>query len=78
MWNSYCGNIFGWGMAGPVIMIVFWLAAILLFIWLVKHFTKSNHQDNSSTKAAAILKERYAKGEISQQEFEEKLKNLQS
>ncbi len=73
MWNSYCGQMFGWG--GGIYMIIFWLAAILLFIGLVKYFIK-NGNTPSVNKAVDILKERYAKGEISKQEFEDKLKDV--
>lgn len=73
MWNSYCGYMFGWG--GSILMIIFWLAIILLFVWLVKYFVKGSNS-TSNNKATDILKERYAKGEISKQEFEDKIKDL--
>jgi putative membrane protein len=61
---------------GGIIMIVFWviiiLAAIALIRWLI-NFLKGS---GTSSKAIEILKEKYAKGEITKKEFEAKKKDL--
>ncbi len=55
-------------------MMVFWVLFIVLIIWLVSEIGGRNSQSDS--KAFDILKERYAKGEISKEEFEAKKKDL--
>ena len=81
---GYYGNyVGGFGLFGPLFMIVFWG----LIIWAVIAFVRHNggrfgccggHGDehNSSGKALDILKERYAKGEIKKEEYEQKKKDL--
>ena len=57
-------------------MVLFWLiviAAILVFVKSLKNQGASSHGTES---ALEILKKRYAKGEISKEEFEEKKKDI--
>jgi len=69
----------GWGMmnwiGGGFMMIAFWALLIILIVWIVREM-KGNSSHKSSSDALDILKERYAKGEISKEEFEAKKKNL--
>lgn len=69
------GVIGGWQIFGMVMMGVFWIAIIALVVWGIKRFT---HEKTTSTSSGAldIAKERYAKGEISKQEYEEIKNNL--
>lgn len=58
-------------------MILSW--AVLLFggYFVVKYFTDQSKKNNADyTDALTILKRRYANGEISQQEFEERKRIL--
>ena len=57
---------------GPVFMIIFWVVIIYLIISLLKR----RHISDGS-KAVDILKERYAKGEITKEQFESMKKDLQ-
>jgi putative membrane protein len=67
----------GWGMGwfGMIFMIIFWgliiVGLVSLIRWLVQN-TSSKGQTGVRTGSNAmyILKERYAKGEISRDEFE--------
>ena len=70
---GYYGNMFGWG--GGVFMLIFWVVMILLIVWVIKELT-GKHEKESSDSAVEILRQRYAKGEISKEEFEEKKKGL--
>ncbi len=66
---------FGWfGFAG-LWMFLFWGALIAFGIWAVIRFSK---RDGSESKAnhIEIAKERYAKDEISKEEFEQIKKTL--
>ena len=54
-------------------MILFWGA----IIWTIVHFVKNNkHTIRHNSSAIDILKERYARGEISKEEFTEMKKDL--
>jgi putative membrane protein len=75
-WNYY-GSGFGWfGMFfGWLFMVAFWV----LIIWIVVAFIQWAMRQGGETKsnsALNILEERYAKSEISKEEFEEKKKGI--
>jgi putative membrane protein len=63
----------GWWMW--LIMIVFWGAVIALIVWGIKHFSERSGGAGNSN-AIDIAKQRYAKGEISHEEFEKIKKTL--
>lgn len=68
------GN-FGYGAMGGfgwIFMIVFWG----LVIWAVVALVRGGGAHGKDKSPLEILKERYAKGEIDQKEFEEKKKDL--
>jgi putative membrane protein len=63
---------YGWGMGfgfGWIFMAIFWILLILGIFYLVK--TIAGGAKKTETESALdILKKRYAKGEISNEEFE--------
>ena len=70
-WNG------GWMWFGGILMIIFWAAIILLVIWLVRRFSSQGQGGMPhGSDALSIAKERYARGEISHEEFEKIKKNL--
>lgn len=81
-WHMGPGMMGGWGMGwiGMILMISFWVLVIVGLIFLVKWLILTTRGDarpmQSSSGALEILKERYARGEIDKQEFEEKKKDL--
>lgn len=68
------GN-YGYGMMGSGGMffgLLFWIVIIVLAYFLIKSLIEQNKNRSSDGKSALdIAKERYAKGEITKEEFEE-------
>ena len=74
MWYMHEGM--GWWMAfGGIWMVVFWGVLIALIVWGI---TKISKRDESIPKhdPLNVAKERYAKGEISREEFNQIKKDL--
>ncbi len=71
-------HMFGSGMwGGWMFMIIFWVIGITLFILFVRWIVdQGKTKEGPSNKALEIMKERYAKGEINQQEFERMRKDI--
>ena len=75
------GFAFGHGLSllswvAPIAMIVFWalfVTAIVMFIVYLARHGRISFRNNT---ALSILRERYARGEISKQEFDDKRKDL--
>jgi putative membrane protein len=68
-------NGMGWGMGFGWIIGLFILVAIIWII--VKAINQNNKPAQLEKTALDILKERFARGEINREEFEEKKKMLQ-
>jgi putative membrane protein len=83
-WGMGPGMMGGWGMGwiGMIFMLVFWVLVIVGLVFLIKWLiqtTSSGKTDGlKGPKAIDILKERYARGEISKEEFENMKQDLQS
>ncbi len=70
---------YGMGWFGPIFMAVFWVAVIVGIIFLVRWAAVSGRfreQGKSEESALDILKKRYARGEITKDEFEEMKKDI--
>lgn len=52
------------------------VGVILFIIWIVRKLTHPKHVNIDSSSAIEIVKERYAKGEITKEEFENLRKDL--
>jgi len=63
----------GW-FGGWIMMVVFWGLIIYFVVWVVKKL--SNTSDSANSSAINILKERFAKDEITKEEFEAKMSVL--
>lgn len=64
------------GFLGILFMVLLWAAIILLIVWLYRQI-RGTGAGELSKSALDILKERYAKGEITKAEFEEMKKELE-
>jgi len=69
------GGMMGFGMGfGAIIMVLFWGAIIWLVISLINAGTRKSEETPES--ALTILKKRYAKGEITKEQYLEMEKEL--
>jgi len=78
MWGGYD---YGWGMGfGMISMVLFWVIVVLGIVVLVRWIgTGSTGAGQTPAKSALdILKERYARGEIGREEFEQKKRDLET
>lgn len=77
---SCWGESVGWWMPfGWVLFLVFWGSVIALGVWLVSRLVRSSSSGTSTTAgngALTIAKERYARGEISKDQFDEIKRDL--
>ena len=82
-WPNMMGGFFGGGLGwiGMIFGFIFFVAivigVILLIIWLVRR-PGYNITDKTSTHSLDILKERYAKGELTKEQYENMKKELVS
>lgn len=63
-----------WSGFGGMTMILFWTVLIIGTIYLIRTLIGNNNQINHSKAPLDLVKERYAKGEITDEEFE-RIKN---
>lgn len=82
-WPNMMGGFFGgMGWVGMILGFIFFIAIIagiiLLIVWLVKRTTQLPSELKTESKALETLKERYAKGEISKEQYEQIKKDIQA
>ena len=76
MWSAW-----GWGWMAlmTVVMVIFWGGIIALIVWAITRFTRSRNIGGSPGERRSpldIAKERYARGEITKEQFEQIKKDL--
>ena len=77
MMNMMAGGMGGMSVWGLLTMLVFWVAFILLIVWLVRTVVGAGTGFNLGG-ARAILDQRYVRGEITRKEYEQVKKDLSS
>jgi putative membrane protein len=80
MWGWDVGT--GWGTGMMLIMLIFWAFIVVAVIYGISVLVRSGTDDRSrrdggQDKSLDILRERYARGEISKEEFDQMRRNLE-
>jgi putative membrane protein len=74
-WDGY-----GWGVWGltvmTVSMVLFWALIILAIVALVRYLQRSAHSDHGTATAEELLAERFARGEMDEEEYRRRLTAL--
>ncbi len=78
-WHDMMG--FGWfGVFGMLFMVIFWVAVIVGVVWLVRWLLNQGSSGprarTSKERALEILDEKYARGEIDDEEYERRKRKL--
>ena len=76
---GYRGGLFlpwlSW--VGPIAMVVFWVLIVVAIVFFIRYLVRGPRSAAHDGSAMEILKARYARGEISKEEFEGKRRDLQ-
>lgn len=81
MWWGHHIVGLGWGgwLVGALLMLLFWGGLITMVILLIRAFSGSKSSSMSAGETAVdILKKRYARGEISKEEYDSIRHDLES
>lgn len=73
----------GFGLAGILLMVLFWSALIFLAVWVVKVLFTDGHrhppdQSGPGPSAREILDQRYARGEIDRDQYQRMKQDLKT
>lgn len=64
----------GWSWVGMTMMLVFWIGVAALVVWTVRTLAGSRQERRDDPEQ--ILRERYARGQIDEDEFNRRLEHL--
>ena len=85
MFDLYRGGIGDFGgffVLGMVLKLAWAIAVVWFVVWVVKSILKANKANAlpvvSNDKSVAIVKERYAKGEITKEQYDQLLADLKN
>lgn len=68
----------GWGIFGIIFMVLWWVIVIVAIVLFIRFIGRSSRGGSWHEKSPLeILKERYVKGEITREEFQEIKKELE-
>ncbi|MDA3644284.1 SHOCT domain-containing protein [Saccharopolyspora indica] len=74
-WGDYGPSIWGMTMM-TVSMVLFWALIIAAIVALVRYIGRTGRSEQRSTPAEEILAERYARGEIDDEEYRRRMQSL--
>lgn len=76
------GHMGGWGWVGMIFMLLFWFGVVALIVWAIAGLrpgrTPTTIEGPRGDRALTLLRERYARGEITDQEFERARETLET
>ena len=81
-WPNMMGGFYGGGLGwigmvfGFIFFILVVIGIIFLIVWLVKRSNNPGVENRTDSKSLEVLKERYAKGEITKDQFDNMRKDL--
>ena len=77
--NNYYGGMWGFGPLSIIFMILWWVFIIAVIIGVIRWLVRGGHHRKWQNEKSPmeILKERYAKGEITKDEYQEVRKELE-
>lgn len=82
MWNGFGGNWGGMMAMGALMMVLFWGAVIVLVVWAVRSLARGGSGSQMAMppggRAVDILKERYARGEITKDQYEAMRRDIET
>lgn len=67
---------YGMGYGMGILGLIFWILVIIGLVLLIKYLWEGGGVKREQESALEILKRRYARGDISKEEFEDKKKEL--
>jgi putative membrane protein len=78
MWNGFDGMGWGWIGLGMVHVLLFWVLVILGIVVLVRWLAggREDLPRGDAPRALDILKARYAKGELTREQFEQMKRDI--
>ena len=69
--------MWGYGGMGMIFMALFWLGVVALVVWGVRSTGETRVRQDSSTRAIEILEQRFARGDIDTDEFQQRRAELE-
>jgi putative membrane protein len=69
--------MWGYGGMGMIFMALFWFGIVALVIWGIRSTGDTRVRQDSSNRAIEILEQRYARGDIDTDEFQQRRTELE-
>ncbi len=69
--------MWGYGGMGMIFMALFWFGIVALVVWGIRSTGDARARQDSSNRAIEILEQRYARGDIDTDEFQQRRTELE-
>ncbi len=71
------GMMGGFGWIGVIVDLVILVGIVVLIVWAVNRFSGGRNRSNESQSPREILQTRYARGEITREQYQQMMKDLE-